>query len=653
MPKTNRFEDMDIVEVSSSLRRRRSSAKREPDRKLLTQATVPMTVFAQDPLVTANESPVLAQVPVPAGRLQRGPRSHRFHVVDIGVGSHVARAPVALHADDAWEYVDHWANRPDLTTVDLVEDREFRSQNVFAVASYSLALFEQHLGRPIPWHSANPQLYLIPQARIEANAFYSRKHNAVLFGWLPAVGEHQSLYTALSYDVIAHEVTHAILDGLRPGYTEPGLPDQLAFHEALADLVAMLSVFTMKDVARRLLDPEGTGTVSFPSDADAFRVRDPEQRRQRLLEGRANVLKTMPLTRLAEQIGARQATRRSAEGTLAGRYPALRRSVDMPANTAWAKDPRFAGPHRRAEVLVAAFLQTLVSMWAQRLHPLRNDNGGLDADRVAEEGVKSARHLLAMLLRALDYMPPVELEFADVIDSVLTADRRLAPDDEHHYRDALSDAFGRFGITPPEHRIVDEDGVAAPQAQVAPSTPIARGSVAKDFAEDPDAPNLGIRYEHLNLVALRSSAEEVYQFIWNNSAALDIDVRLTTRVSRVLSSSRVGPDGAVVTEILADYVQTLRTTAANLPPGITAPAGMPPDATVEMWGGGVLVFDQFGRFRLHQRKPILEADRQTRRLQHLFEQGIHDADGGYGTSDGLGDMRRFSLLHTDTSEDSW
>ena len=77
-----------------------------------------------------------------------------------------------------------------------------------------------------------------------------------------------------------------------------------------------------------------------------------------------------------------------------------------------------------------------------------------------------------------------------------------------------------------------------------------------------------MRYEHLNLVALRTSPEEVYQFIWNNAATLKIDVRLTTRVERVLASTRVGPDGLVVNEIIADYTQTLRTTAGALPPGI-------------------------------------------------------------------------------------
>jgi hypothetical protein len=110
----------------------------------------------------------------------------------------------------------------------------------------------------------------------------------------------------------------------------------------------------------------------------------------------------------------------------------------------------------------------------------------------------------------------------------------------------------------------------------------------------------------------------------------------------------VGPDGLVVTEVVADYVQTLHTTAANLPAGIAAPTGMAPDTVVELWGGGVLVFDQFGRFRLHQRQPILDVDRQTRRLQYLFDHDIRGRDGSFGASDGVGERRRFALLHQGT-----
>jgi hypothetical protein len=630
------FDDTRPREVGQRPARSRRRARRR--RNLLTQETVLMTVLAQDPAVLDRAGPVRAEIAVPAERLQRGPRGHRFHVVDVNVGTGAASPPVVLHADDPWVYRDRWSpdRRPDPAT--LAGDRDFRAQNVYAVAAHTLALFEQQLGRPVPWYSGFPQLYLIPQARVESNAFYSREHNAVLFGWLPAMGDQPALYTALSYDVVAHEVSHAILDGLRPRFTEPSLPDQLAFHEALADLVALLSVFGLQGVAEDLLDPDDDGRVSFASDAAALAVADPEKQRAAFVAGRAAELKTSPLARLAEQLGSR---RSGSSGRNAVRYPALRRSVDLPANAGWKSDPQFAEPHRRAEVLVAAFMQTLVTMWAGRLEPLRTDRGGLDAGRVAEEGVKSARHLLTMLLRALDYLPPVDLEFSDVIDAVLTADRRLAPDDDHGYRRALQESAGAFGIRPPRHRILDEDGVAAPRGRAAAGEP-----ALDAYPPDQDAvAGLGLRYEHLNLMALRTSPEEVYQFIWNNAAAIEIDVRLATRVERVLSSTRAGPDGLVVTEVLADYTQTLRTTAAALPPGIVAPAGMPADDVVELWGGGVLVFDQFGRFRLHQRQPILDADRQTRRLQYLFDHDLRGRDGSWGASDGVGEKRRFALLH--------
>jgi hypothetical protein len=647
--------EFDFIETIPPVRPRTDRGKRAARRRppsapppnLLTQDTVLMTVLAQDPLVKDTTGPVRAAITVPAERLQRGPRGHRFHVVDVNVGTNKASQPVALHADNPWVYCDRFADERGPAT--LSDDREFRAQNVYAVAAHTLALFEQQLGRPIPWYSRSPQLFLVPQARVEANAFYSREHNAVLFGWLPAIGDRSALYTSLSYDVIAHEVSHAILDGLRPRFTEPALPDQLAFHEAMADLVALLSVFDLKGVAQHLLDPDIDGHIRFDSDADDLAIKDPEERRAALRDHRAAELKRSPLTRLAEQLGGRRGPRSSDPGDDRGLYPALRRSVDLPADGTWKDDPRFAEPHRRAEVLVAAFMQTLVTMWAGRLEPMRTDDGGLDASRVAEEGVKSAQHLLAMLLRGLDYLPPVDLEFGDVIDAVLTADRRLAPDDEHDYRAALKQSFTAFGISPPRHRIVDEDGVAAPTDQ-ASDGPDDEPRLAA-YPADPDADTaFGLRYEHLNLVALRTSPEEIYQFIWNNAAVLGIDVRLATRCERVLSSTRAGPDGLIVNEILADYTQSLRTTAGNLPPGITAPDGMPPDDVVEMWGGGVLVFDQFGRFRLHQRQPILDVARQTCRLRYLFEHGIRGRDGSWGASDGAGDTRRFALLHRGARE---
>jgi hypothetical protein len=588
----------------------------EEDRNLLTQEAVAMTVLAQDPSIVDDDGPIRAAIPVPAGRLQRGPSGHRFRVVSAAG----APLPIVLHADDPWTYVDHWSPSAQPDARSLPDDPGFRAQNVYVIAAHTLALFEQQLGRPVPWHSGLPQLDLVPQAAGgKANAFYSRQRNAVLFGWLPVLSSRPSpLYTALSYDVIAHEVSHAILDGLRPRFTQPSLPDQLAFHEALADLVALLSVFTVPGVALRLLDPHG-GRISLPDDA----------------AGRVKVLMKSPLARLGEQVGA-------VDGRN-GDLPALRWSGLLEAGDAWQHSAEFDEPHRRAEVLVAAFMQTLVTMWAGRLEPLRVDAGAIDADRVAEEGVKSAEHLLGMLLRALDYLPPVDLTFPDVVDAVLTADKRLSPDDEHGYRTALQETFARFGITPPPHRIVDSDGVAAPTEEAAAQ---AREDDEAVVEPDPDAgTEPRMRYEHLNLAALRTSPDEVFKFIWNNAARLKIDVRLPTRIERVLSSTRVGPDGLVVTEILADYTQVLRTTAAALPPGIAAPDGMAPDEQVELWGGGVLVFDQFGRYRLHQRQPLLDKKRQTDRLAYLSTNGIRGTQGVLGATDGPGEVQRFAQLH--------
>ena len=51
-------------------------------------------------------------------------------------------------------------------------------------------------------------------------------------------------------DIVAHETTHALLDGLHGRFIEPSNPDALAFHEAFADLVALFQHFTFPDVLR-------------------------------------------------------------------------------------------------------------------------------------------------------------------------------------------------------------------------------------------------------------------------------------------------------------------------------------------------------------------------------------------------------------------
>ena len=58
------------------------------------------------------------------------------------------------------------------------------------------------------------------------------------------------VFTCLSSDIIAHEMTHALLDGLHRRLQEASNPDVRAFHEAFADIVALFQHFTIPELVR-------------------------------------------------------------------------------------------------------------------------------------------------------------------------------------------------------------------------------------------------------------------------------------------------------------------------------------------------------------------------------------------------------------------
>ena len=64
------------------------------------------------------------------------------------------------------------------------------------------------------------------------------------------------VYTCLSHDIIAHETTHAILDGMHRRFNEPTNPDVLAFHEAFADIVALMQHFTIPELLESEIAPD-------------------------------------------------------------------------------------------------------------------------------------------------------------------------------------------------------------------------------------------------------------------------------------------------------------------------------------------------------------------------------------------------------------
>ena len=96
-----------------------------------------------------------------------------------------------------------------------------------------------------------PFLRLVPHAFEGANAYYDPELHAVLFGYFRADPDdpgqnlpNQIIFTCLSHDIVAHEVTHALIHRERPHFLEATNIDILAFHEGFADLIALFQHFT-------------------------------------------------------------------------------------------------------------------------------------------------------------------------------------------------------------------------------------------------------------------------------------------------------------------------------------------------------------------------------------------------------------------------
>jgi hypothetical protein len=530
-----------------------------------------VSVLAKDPLYLDAGRVVVTQVRVPGGVLESGPRDHRFHVVDFDLTTGkppAAPPPPTVDGKPGWEFHDVLA-RPRGADA-LVRNRALHGQHVWGVAAATLARWEQALGRRVPWHFPCAQLFLVPHAFPEANAYYDRSSRAVFFGFVPRA-DGLDVYSCLSRDVVAHEVTHAILDGLRERFLESVLPDGLAFHEALADVVALFELFSSPEIVEAELKVQ---------------LRESGQRaRSAMVE---DELRRSALFGLAAELGR-----------ALGRSGGLRRSIDLEPDSKYLSRPEFQEPHRRGEVLVAAVMRTLLGIWTLRICEL-DPQGSTYLDRAAEEGATAAQQLLNMLLRAIDYLPPVDLEFADLLDAVLLADEVIVPTQRLDYRSQLATWFTSYGLT---------------ARTGGPSRPV-------------DLRSRSLDYRQISATSLQSDPAEVYRFLWQNAEEVGFARRYYTDVETISPVVRVGPDGLVHHETIATYSQRVEGRAAALRRHANDALKIPPgfdtegNAEVVLFGGGVVVFDEFGHARLHARKPVDDWVRQGSVLRRLARVGM-------------------------------
>lgn len=402
-----------------------------------------LQVFAFDPSLNLSiDTAMLNMVPlnVPWEELEPGPVGEYLEVVDVDPSSGHFYPPVDL-------------NDPFLLVQDGLEPSEgtpqFHQQMVYAVASKTIQNFEQALGRRLLWSPRIvmngtefiPRLRLYPHAIREANAYYSPDKKAILFGYFPASPKAAGnnlpggiVFTCLSYDIIAHETTHALLDGMHPYFTEPSNIDVIALHEAFADIVALFQHFS-----------------------------HPEVLHHQIARTRGDLSSENLLAELAKQFGQAIGNRGALRSAIQGKDDGNAQNEILLEKT--------TEQHARGAILLAAVFDAFLTVYKSRSEDLlRIATGGTGilaqgaihpdlVGRLAVEAAQISSRILKMCIRALDYCPPVDITFGEYLRAIITADYELVPQDQDGYRIAMIEAFRRRGIYPPDVRSLSEESL--------------------------------------------------------------------------------------------------------------------------------------------------------------------------------------------------
>ena len=416
-----------------------------------------LRIFSFDPALAARYdlagmAGVTIEIPW-ENDLKPGPVGEWVEVIDIDPGSNAAYAPVDL-------------NTPALLATDGLapseSDPRFHQQMCYAVAMKTIEHFERALGRKALWSPHRrqdgtrvaknyvPRLRIYPHALRQQNAFYSPQKKALLLGYFSSTvndGRNTAgttVFTCLSHDIIAHETTHALLDGVHPSFNEPVNEDVLAFHEAFADIVALFQHFSYPGVLR-----------------------------DQIARTRGNLARQSVLGQLAQQFAL-----------ASGRGDALRSYLGKEEKGTWTPikpDPTAlqaaSEPHERGAVLVAAVFRAFTKVYEARtrdLFRIASEGTGVLregdihpdlVDRLAEEAQRAADRALQMCIRAIDYCPPVGITFGAYLRAIVTADHDMNPLDRQNWRLAFIESFREWGIAPRGTRSMAEDSLLWPTEQ--------------------------------------------------------------------------------------------------------------------------------------------------------------------------------------------
>lgn len=553
----------------------------------------PLKIFALDPSVSRLEG-ATALVNVPYEQLQAGPEGRLFKVApDDGVQP-------ALDLDDHNILI---SNGLEPST----SDKRFQDQMVYAVASIVYTAFRHALGRHITWgfdaRSDRSQLLLKPRAFEGTNSFYDKANGEVSFGFYKNQAKDDfpgTVYACLSHDAVAHEVTHALLDGLRAHFSLPTSADVLAFHEGFADVVAVFQHFSYEQVVRAAIK-----------------------------NSHGNLTRAALLTDIARQLGQ---TRREANTALRS---ALDFSQSQKKDENSDKEVRLYDPtlepHDLGSVLVFAVFRAFVTVFrrkTERLVRLATNGSGrlqgeLPADlqaALAEKASKLAGQFLTMCIRAIDYCPPVDITLGEYLRAVITADKDLVPDDRWAYREAWIDSFRIHHIYPSGVSDLSEDSVlwtplkndnAALWSQPIEELAFRELKFNGDPAWPADANELTRQARALGKIVTTPKFMKTFGLAQPGDPLLKGDEVLPPKIQSIRSSRRVGPSGQVVFDIVAEVTQKRKARFAET------------GETCTFYGGSTVIIDPDGRIRYTIVKNVTNNHRLNEQKQFL--------DGPQGT----------------------
>ncbi|MGI4718165.1 MAG: hypothetical protein ACRYGO_00590 [Janthinobacterium lividum] len=548
---------------------------REPDDPLYR----PLSILATDPTASRLDGRI-ARVNVPYEPLEPGPRGRLFRVDehDYGLGVSYRKADL----DDVRALLKGGYDPSPC-------DPRFHQQMVYAVCSSVYASFRNALGRQMSWGFASRDgdqtLRLVPFAFRGANAYYDKWQGCICFGYatMPeGTGNVRALpgetvFACLSHDVVAHEVTHALLDGLRSNFSIPTGADVPGFHEGFADLVAIFQRMSCKEVVN-------------------VAIR----------KSRGMLDETRLLTGLAQQLG------------LANGRQFLRDAMADGSSRLYDPDGE---PHEIGSVLAGAVFEAYLTVFRRktaRYLRLASQGSGVVppgelghdlAQLLADAASKLASEFLALIIRAIDYCPPVDIHLGEYLRALVTADHDLVPDDPWAYREALIDAFMKRHIYPKHVATLSEQALLwRPPARRLPAI------AALDFAHlrfngDPACPASAAELERqaavLGEYATRPEHLREFGLVADGEPELDGATAELPQVASIRASRRIGPDRQIVFDLVAEITQRCC---------VPARGGTPAYA---VFGGATVILGPDGAVRYIISKRAIGNDRLSRRLAFM------------------------------------